>query len=290
MSILEKLIGQDFKIKNKGEKYATTEEHDSLIIDREKDIFYWNSKNIAGDALIWLTKIKGMSLGEARRYLATFENYYDTIVYTIKGKNKDIIVYPKLVSIFWENGLTRRDYWYNRMLTDDTINRFQLGYYNGWYVIPFFEDGTFRNFQCRREIPTKIIKSYYKGVGPLLFNSDILKVVEKVYITEGTVDAIFLNQLGFPAISHNSGTNWEHKLWYSKFLRQEEIIYIADNDAPGIKAAKKVANSLGNTRVKIATFDGYPDKCDVISFFRDYEGTLIEFENILNNARYVNEI
>lgn len=292
MSVLEKLIGKDFTLQRRGEKYLTTKEHDSLIIDLEKDIFYWNSKNIAGNAITWLTQIKGMSFSEARKFLSAFENYSDTIVYTIKDKTeeKDIIIYPKLVTIFWENGLTNREYWYNRLLTDNTINRFQLGFYNGWYAIPFFEDGTFKNFQLRREQPNKMIKSYYRGMGPLLFNSDILKIVEKVYITEGVVDAIFLNQIGYPAISHNIGAGWNHKSWYSYFLRQKEIIYIADNDAPGIKAAIKVANSLGKTRVKIATFKSYPDKCDTISFFRDYEGTQVEFESILNDAVYVEEL
>ena len=34
-------------------------------------------------------------------------------------------------------------------------------------------DGTFRNFQCRMDDPKKM-RHWYKGVGPLLFNSDLL--------------------------------------------------------------------------------------------------------------------
>src|SRR3990172_5173735 len=293
MSVLENLISQDFEVLGKdGSRWATTAEHDSLVIDREKGIFYWNSKNVVGDELVWLTRIKGHSFSEAKKILADYKSYSETFVYTIKSDKgeEDIIVFPKLVSIFWEEGLNNREYFYERLLTDDTINRFQLGYHDGFYTIPIFMGGTLRNFQCRKDKPRKLIRPWYRGVGPLIFNADILKLVDRVIITEGIVDAILLNQLGFPAVSHNSGSSWMHSLWYDKFNRMKEIVYIADHDKAGLKAAQQVANSLSIERVKIATFEGYPDKTDTISFFRDYEGDTEEFKNILSKARYTYEL
>ena len=287
MSILETLISKDYTIVNKGSKWATTTEHDSLIIDREKEIFFWNSRNVAGNALTWLIEIKGLSIPDAKKVLFNVKDYSETVVYTIKGQEEDIVVYPKLVEIFWENGLNNREYWYKRLLTDDTINRFQLGYHDGMYLIPFFMDGTFRNFQCRRDDP-KIIRPWYRGVGPLLFNSDILKLVDKVLIAEGTVDVILLNQLGFPAVGHNAGASWQDKLWHDKFSRLKEIIYVADNDKVGILAGRLVAKSLSTARVRIATFNGYPEKYDTVDFFKN-KGSIEEFRNILNKARYLEE-
>lgn len=289
-NILESLIAQEYTIVEKGSKWATTSEHDSLVIDREKQIFFWNSRNIAGDALTWLTKIKGFPFSEARKILANFRSYSETFVYTIKSEreDEDIIVYPKLVEVFWEEGLQNRNYWYNRLLNDDVINRFQLGYHDGWYTIPLFMDGTFRNFQCRRDVPLKSIRPWYRGIGPMLFNSEILKLVDNIIITEGTVDAIYLNQIGFPAISHTTGAGWMHKLWFDRFVRQRDIVYIADNDKAGLLAAKKVAESLSTNRVRILTFDGYSEKYDTIEFFRN-AGTLEEFKELLDNARYLEE-
>jgi len=150
-------------------------------------------------------------------------------------------------------------------------------------------DGTFRNFQCRKDKPRKLIRPWYRGIGGLLYNSEILKVVDRVLITEGPVDAILLNQLGFPAMSTTNGSTWKHG-WHDKFSRIREIIVVCDNDIPGIKFGKQIANSLSIERVKIATFEGYPDKTDTISFFRDYEGDTEEFKNILSKARYTYEL
>src|SRR4030066_265346 len=96
-------------------------------------------KSIVGDALAWLIKIKGYTFSEARRILSEYKDFTDTYVYTIKGEGElqDVIAYPKLIDIFWEEGLKNRQYWYNRLLNDDTINRFRLGYHDGWYTIPF---------------------------------------------------------------------------------------------------------------------------------------------------------
>src|SRR3990172_11748425 len=292
MSVLENLISQDFEVLGKDcSRWATTAEHDSLVIDREKGIFYWNSKNVVGDELVWLTRIKRHSFSEAKKILADYKSYSETFVYTIKSDKgeEDIIVFPKLVSIFWEEGLNNREYFYERLLTDDTINRFQLGYHDGFYTIPIFMDGTFRNFQCRKDKPRKLIRPWYRGIGGLLYNSEILKVVDRVLITEGPVDAILLNQLGFPAMATTNGSTWKHG-WHDKFSRVKEIIVVCDNDIPGIKFGKQIANSLSIERVKIATFEGYPDKTDTISFFRDYDGDMEEFKNILSKARYTYEL
>jgi len=286
MSILENLIAKDFTLREKGDRYYYTEEHDSLIIDRERDVFFWNSRNIVGDALTWLTQVKGYSFNDARNYLQDQPKYSTTIVYTInteEGK-QDVVVYPELVNIFWENGLgvDNRGYWYNRLLTDNTIDRFRLGYHDGWSTIPIFIDGTFRNFQCRMDDP-KRVRHWYKGVGPLLYNADLLGVTDYVIITEGTVDAILLSQYGYPAISHNSGASWMGN-WHKYFTKQKDIVYIADNDAPGFEAARKVSENLGADRVRVVVFDGYPDKYDTVDYFRD-GGSKDDFDKLLNEAK-----
>lgn len=286
MSVLTNLIAKEFTLIEKGERYLYAEEHDSLVIDLEKDVFFWNSRNIVGDALTWLTQVKNMSFAEARQRLQDEPRYSTTVVYTInteEGK-QDVVVYPELVNIFWERGcaVDHREYWYNRMLTNSTIDRFKLGYNDGWNTIPIFIDGTFRNFQCRRDDPKKM-RHWYTGVGPLLFNSDMLNVTDYVLITEGTVDAIFLSQIGYPAISHNTGAGWMDN-WHRYFTLQSDIVYIADNDAPGIEAARKVSRNLGADRVRVVTFQGYPDKYDTIDFFRN-GGSKESFDTLLDDAK-----
>lgn len=288
--ILESIISEDYELIGGG-RWWHAQEHDSLVVDAEKQIFYWNSKGIVGDAYTWLVKIKGFTPEEARRFLKTFDNYYGEFIHIVKGKeDKDIIVYPNLVDIFWSNGLVNRyrDYWYNRNFTDETINRFKLGYYNEWFTIPIFQDGLFKNFQCRRDVPNKAIKSWYKGIGPLLFNSDILKFTDSVYICEGPTDAISLSQHGLMAISNTAGSETWLDSWFKYFIHQKKIYIIYDNDDAGNFGAKKVAKKLGELRCKIYTFKGYRKGYDANDFFLD--GARDEFVNLVEErSKYVFE-
>ena len=268
--ILEALISEDFGLVNIESNFPKSEEHNSLVLDKRKGIFFWNSMDIVGDPLVYLTRVRKLSFNDAKEFLRNFE-YSGTHVYTIKGYEEDVIVYPELVETFYRLGKLdkRRDYLYRRGLTDETIDRFQIGWYNDFTMIPFFINGTFRNFQMRKDIPNKRIKSYYKGVGPLLFNSDILKLVSVVFIVEGPLDALILLQHGIPAISTNSGGVVAPE-WHDKFVDQQTIYLVMDNDDAGRKEAKRTAKNLGTTRCRIYTFQDYEQiGFDPIDYFLD---------------------
>lgn len=287
--VLSKLIEEDFGLDTKeGSRWGKAEEHDSLVLDKERGIFFWNSENIAGDPLVYLTRVRKYTFEDAKEYLRNV-NHIGTYVYMINGKEGEVVVYPELVEVFFSDGRSKRDYFYRRGLTDDTINRFQLGYFNGFNAIPIFEGGTFRNFQLRRDEPAKTIRNYYRGVGPLLFNSDILKLVDTIYYTEGPVDAMILSQNGLPAISSNGSTFKTE--WYSKFIYTKRINILFDNDTAGVKEALRLANILGTTRCKIYTFEDFEDKgYDPVDFFRDGH-TVDELKDLVyNKSKYSFEI
>lgn len=285
-SLLERLIGKDFHIIGEG-RWGSTEEHSSLVIDRERDIFFWNSKEIFGNALDWLTKIKGYSYPDALKSLGNEDKRAVILTKVVKEEEP---ICPQLVDIFWEDGKDNREYWYERCLTDETIDKYKLGFHRGWYMLPIFVGSIFRNFQMRRDTPTKRIISYYRGVGALLINSIILNYVSQVFITEGPVDALLLTQEGIPAISHNGGSHGWKGTWFKNFLNQKEIYCIADNDKAGKSGAKKIANSLGQHRVKIFFFEDKPERYDTVDYFRG-GGTIDKFKEIVyNGSKYVFEL
>lgn len=288
-SLVAKLVDEDFGINGRG-RWFRSDEHSSLVVDDERGLFFYNAENLSGDALSYLLKVRGWNFRDAVNFVKQFKGYKATYTYTVDYEKEDVVVYPKLVDIFWQEGRENRGYWYNRGLTDETINRFKLGFHDDWFLIPFFVDSAFRNFQMRKDIPSKRIKSWYKGVGPLLFNSDLLKVVDSVVITEGPVDAILLNQYGIPAVSHNGGAeNWLDE-WFEYFMYTKNIVIAYDNDKPGRMGARKIAKNLGIYRCKLYNFDGYEDKYDVVDFFRD-GGTKDEFERIIKDgSKYLFEI
>ena len=289
-NLLEKWVEEDFGLTSSTFRWSKAEEHDSLVVDKEKNLFYWNSKDIKGGPLDYLIKVRHMPFKEATAYLKLI-GQEDTVGYTVKAFDKaDVVVYPKLVNLFWENGKNNREYWYDRTFTDEIINRFQLGYDNEWYIIPIFVDNALRNFQMRRDSPSKQIKNWYKGVGPLLFSDYQLKYTTEVYLTEGPTDAIVLSQHGIPAVSQTGGSeNWFAE-WFPYFITQKHIHIVYDNDDAGKNGALSVAQKLGIYKCRIYTFDGMDKGYDPVDFFKD-GGTKEQFISMVNeNEKYIFEL
>ena len=285
-AILPKLVEEDFGYSVRGNgRWGKGIKHDSLVVDEQNDTFFWNSEGIYGGPLEYLTKVRHLPLDTAREFLNLNGGFLPARAVPVEKEQP----YDKLVEFLNANGRKERDYWYRRCLVDETIDRFSLGYIDGWYTIPFYNNDSLMNIQCRRDKPSKMIKSWYRGHKPYLFNLDILEFVNTVVITEGPVDAILLGQLGIPAVSHNGGAEYWSNIWMNAFKKQKEVIYIADNDKPGLSAAKKVSKSLGEYKVKIYIFKDKPEKFDTVDFFRE-GGSLEEFkERIATDSKHLFE-
>jgi hypothetical protein len=278
MSILEDLISADFTLKGNNRWYSTLE-HSSLIYDKEKDIFFWNSAGISGTAFTWLVKVKGYSFDQAKNYLKQFPQYSDSFILNIRN-GEEAVTYPAIVDILYERGQqTDNNYWKRRGLTDETISRFRLGYLDtqdgfGFWTIPIYEGGLFRQVQLRRDIPAKMIRKYYRNTlePSYLFNSDILNITSSVIITESPVSAMRVSQEGGVAVSHDGGSGYWGDSWYSKFMFQKRITICYDNDLgdkAGLKGAIKVAKKLGEFKCKIYTFDEFEDHFGIDNYLNE---------------------
>jgi len=288
--ILKELVGEDYGLTGYG-NWFRAREHNSLVIDYESGIFFWNSKELIGNPKDYLTKVRKMSETDAIEYLKMYGDDTQVSTFYVEKVEEDApVIYQKLVEILWTTGKTDRKYWYDRLITDATIDRFKLGFYKGWYTVPFFYGDQMVNIQKRRDEPEKRIKAWYRGVRPVLFNRDIMNITSMVVMTEGLVDAILLNQYGIPAISKVGGSSTWNDEWLKFFDRQKRIYLVFDNDEAGRKGAIRFASKLGEYRCRVYTFEGYPEKYDIIDFFRD-EGTAEEFKDLVfNNSKYSFEI
>jgi hypothetical protein len=269
-SLLEVLMDEDFGLNTReGSRWGNTDDHSSMVLDKDKGIFYWNSRGIVGTAITYLIQVRGMTVRDAKKYIEDFGQLRGLTVVK-NNKNQDVVVSPKLVDVFFENGKNNREYFYKRGLNDRIIDSFKLGFYNDFNTVPFYENFNFKNFQLRRENP-KTIYGYYRGIGPLMFNSDILRLVDKIYYTEGPVDAMIMIQNGLPAVSSNCSGGYLGK-WISRFVNIKEINILFDNDEAGNLESKRLAKFLGESRCKIYNFwdfgkfgNGY----DPVDYFRD---------------------
>lgn len=275
-SLLYKLIERDYGIAGSGRWFHSVE-HDSLVYDAENDVFYWNSEGIQGDAYIYLTKVRMYPHSTAKEYLRENKNFAGTFIQEIKD-GVETVVYPKLVEVFhnniWEDS---REYFHIRTITDETISRFKLGKHNDFYTIPFYYEGIFKQFQLRKDNP-KTIRNYYKGVGPLLFNSDIMKITNKIILVEGPTSCLVLNQNNIPCVSMNTGAEGFLPEWMKDFKNQKEIIILFDNDSAGIKGAVRTAKILGVGRCGLYNFqDTEVDHYDPNDWFKENKKSGKEF-------------
>jgi DNA primase len=256
-SLLAKLIDEDYGLELRG-RWGRSDTKSSLVYDAQKDLFYYNKDDICGDAFTYLTQMRGWDFSTTKEFLKK-NNFTATFVQEIKD-GQESIVYPKLLEI-WSENLEEGDktYFYNRMLTDETIHRFRLGFFNNFYTIPIFMDGTLKQFQMRRDSP-KLIKNYYSGVGPLLFHSEILQITDKVYLTEGLIGTILLSQMGVPACSMNIGVDGFQPTWVRYFKNIKEVVILNDNDEAGVNGSQRTARILGQHRCRIYTFNDFDAK------------------------------
>ena len=284
MATIEEIISETYQLEGKG-RFLRAVDHDSLVVDRENQIFYWNSRGIFGNAYDWLVKVMGVSTIEARNVVKNSQTDIFSTIYTSPEK---AVSTPDedLVEVFYLRGKGYRDYWYDvRGYTEETVERFRLGYTGSWYTIPIYIDGSFRNFQCLRHEP-KGRRAWYEGLGALPFNFSILKLTDWVVLTEGPVDAIMLRQNNIPAISQTGGAGTWNNEWFHYFINIKEIFIVYDNDEAGNAGAKHTAKKLGMNRAKIYNFWDYTYGFDVTDFFKQ-KGTRDEFLELIK-GRAVN--
>lgn len=284
--LLQELVEQDFGIEGRGKWYHSSD-HDSLVVNAEEQTWFWNSKGIRGNIFDYLVQVRGMTKEQAKDFL---KNSFGDLSNSTENKPYQP-PYEKLIELMWSNGIKNRNYWYKRCLNDSTIDRYKLGYYDGWSLIPLYEDGEFVNFQCRREEPEKRIVQWYRHGKTILFNDAILPFTKTIFITEGTVDAILLNQEGFPAVSPN-GTNTWQQLWANKFMHIDKIYYVEDNDSAGRIGARLVANSLGLYRVKIISYLEKREKYDTVNLYQDIRDGITNetFRDYIQSSKYLFEL
>lgn len=264
-SILAKLVEEDFGINFDSKDYARSVEHDSLVVDMKHDIFHWNSRDLHGTPYIYLTQVRKLSHPQAKEVLKHYSNWVDTFIHEVRGAD-EVIVYPALVDAFhaelWQDD---REYLHNRTITDETISRLKLGKYKNFYTIPIYSDGVLKNIQLRKDDP-KVIKFYYK-YSPVIFNGDILKWTNYIYIVEGTTSCIVMNQNGLPCISPANGADGFMEVFIPQFIHQKKIIILYDNDKAGMLGSLRVAKILGENRTKIYNFSGFDEHFDANDWF-----------------------
>lgn len=76
LDIVDYCMQNDIPVKSDSERYYRLVDHDSLIIDRKKNQFYWNSRGVNGNVINFVQEVEGASFpGAMQRLLEGEKNY-----------------------------------------------------------------------------------------------------------------------------------------------------------------------------------------------------------------------
>lgn len=193
-----------------------------------------------------------------------------------------------------ERSQSGRDYLEARGINAEMVDRWKLGYvesgpYRGRISIPYWTPAGYSAavYRCLHlpSQPCKELEHHNKylataGYRPM-FNVRALSLgADRVFVTEGELDAIVATYHGFPAVACGGKENW--KEWWSYcFDGPREIVVLRDGDDGGKEFADHIKHRLRN----VVVID-FPDGYDVSSYVLEHgpEGLRSLIQGVLDSA------
>ncbi len=169
----------------------------------------------------------------------------------VPPKTIDLSVVEKYHKDLMENPAILSYLTHERGFTPETIKKFKLGFKDGAITIPHSRDGLCLNIKYRYIKPRGDEKYYREeGCPSILFNLDeARKYPSGVILTEGELDAIAYDQMGFPnVVSVPNGAGSFESEWVDDLESFNQVYLSFDMDGPGKEGAEKTADKLGRYR------------------------------------------
>lgn len=203
-----------------------------------------------------------------------------------------------------------------RHLDAETIGKYQLGYMDGSFIAamrkkgygladlreaglvgensnrPLLQDRIIIPYMQRENIVTLRGKKIggntlqLRGITLTLFAPDNVRTQEgDVYICEGEVDTMYLDQLGFPAAGIPGADSFQEE-WATWFEKARRVFILLDADDAGRRGAEKIQGYLGaKARVVELPVPEGEDTTDIQEYFVRDEYTVDHFEKLIDSYR-----
>lgn len=149
-----------------------------------------------------------------------------------------------------------RSYLNSRGLSDDTINRYKLGYSSfyerNWITIPVFDaGGDPLLLKLRRDPDDKDNKNKFKfyplGSKATIYGwENLANNEELIVVCEGEFDRLVLEANGIPAITSTGGAGTFKEEWLDSFTKLKQVYICFDKDEAGDKGAERLAKMLAD--------------------------------------------
>lgn len=136
--------------------------------------------------------------------------------------------------------------------TDENRDRHAVIRESGWIGLPYIEKGRVVSVKWRA-IASEIHKDdrfrFESNMKPCgVFNADAVDPFDELFVTEGELDAVTLEQAGFRAVAIKSASQKVDPLTKDLLIRAERIFLAGDNEQSGIgiKAMERLLKDLGD--------------------------------------------
>lgn len=173
-------------------------------------------------------------------------------------------------------------YLLGRGMTEESVRRWKIGYvgeplggheiYEGRISIPYWSAGGYLaiNFRCTHEFKCK--SEYHdkymfeQGGYRRLFNVRVLeKGLDKIYVTEGELDAITATESGLPSVGIPMAGAWQQH-WDAGFSGPSQVVAIVDADDAGRELVRRLRTKLGHKLTSVRL----PSGEDVSSYVQQH--------------------
>lgn len=136
-------------------------------------------------------------------------------------------------------------YMYERHLTDDIIEKYDIGYKDGYITFPIRDENGKLLFLAKRNVHKKEFILPPKLDKPLcyLYEAQTYFNTKYIYIVESLLNALTLAKWGQPAIAL-LGTGTARQIQHLKTLPYRKLILALDNDDAGHLGARKIIYAL----------------------------------------------
>jgi len=211
-----------------------------FYINKSKEFFYCHKCGERGHILSLKKRLGDLpSISHISEYSKTKIPPKTIDLSIIETYHKDLLENPAAMAYLMDE----------RGFTQETIKKFKIGFNDGSITIPYFRHGLCLNVKFRS---LGVDKKYFReeGCASILFNLDNARKYQgTVIFTEGELDAIAYDQMGFPnVISVPNGAEAFADEWIDDLEQFNEVYISFDMDEPGYKGKEKAADKLGRYR------------------------------------------
>lgn len=246
-------------VKNDSERYYRLIDHDSCVIDRRKNAFYWNSKGVGGNIINFVEEIEGTNFKGAMELLLEEEEEYqnnDSVEYVIEpyeySQDKEVPFFdkartylikerkidPDIVDDLYQRGLIKQDKFNNVLFLWKDYENIMGCSEQGTVKTDKFKRGTWKSVQ-KNSTPNYGFNVKYGDPRNLKFFESSIDLLS--YATLNKTKLKDTHLISMEGLKHNTVFNYVIKAKEKIKDIPESITLCVDNDKAGKSFVDKMA-------------------------------------------------